>query len=862
MNRDATDAPKLFISYAHKDEEFMTALKTHLSPLERNGTIVSWVDREMIAGDKLDPEIQRNLETADMIALLISADFIQSVSCYEKEFRSALKREREDEIRIIPILVRDCVWEETELSEFLIVPQDANPIAESSDRDAAWAEVTRQIRENAKLLAETNLTVSKDTAPSTAAQVASDAHSKWLKESPLAFQHTAKNEIDLSDVFVFQDLKGSHPDNEDIMETISSSVFVDVRRIEEGTFIHGGDQSGKTSLIKTLCSTYLRAGHLPLVAKGNDISTSNLMRALGPRVKEQYSNLDWASFLAERNLRILLIDDLHTTRLNPKYLQQFIFNAKEHFQHVVLSADTSITFDEHKMVVLSAFHRWEILPFGHVRRGELIEKWNSLGKTETIENAVLHRRNDETTRSVNSLIRRNLLPPKPFYVLTILQMLDSVMPSNFELSSYGHCYQVLILQSLQKAGLRSQELDPYVNYLTELAFFIFKTKREKLTRSEFDDFKRAYSKEFILQSHDKVLRYLHAAEIIQSDEANLRFSYKYILYFYAAKYMSENLDEVAEDVQWLCERMHLESNANVLIFLMHHSRDQRVIDEVLLREQLIFDGTSPAMLSLDETNHIIGLVRSVRDLVSVQIDVTEERRKALERADEVDRNFEHVPDEDEWAEDDEMLADIVRSSRLVDVVGQILRNRSGSLRKAQLVDLVQAGFSSGLKFLSFWLNFTRGSRDALIAQIAAQMIEYHPDASKEKLERMSMKSYLGFCYEICLGVIKRTANCLGSSDLVEIYDDLQRGAPDSVAIQLINVAIHLEFKKRIPKSTISSLNATLDSNPIARLLLQEVVVQHLYLNEVEIGDKQWISSTLGIPIASQRRIASMKATKV
>lgn len=529
---------------------------------------------------------------------------------------------------------------------------------------------------------------------------------------------------------------------------------------------------------------------------------------------------------------------------------------------MVLVADSSIAYDENKTVVLAPFRWWEILPFGHLRRGELIEKWNSLGQTETIESGVLHRRNDETTRNVNSLIRRNLLPPKPFYVLTILQMLDSVMQANFELSSYGHCYQVLILQSLKKVGLRSQDLDPYVNYLTELAYFFFKTKREALTRPEFSDFKTNYSKNFVIKSHDRVLKNLHDAEILRSDEISLRFSYKYILYFYAAKYMSENLGKVEEDIQWLCEWMHLESNANVLIFLMHHSRDQRVIDEVLLREQLIFDGVPPALLSIDETNHIIDFVMAVPDLVISQIDVDSERRKALVRADEDDREFEQGTDEDDWADADDMMADIVRSARLVDVVGQILRNRTGSLHKTQLQELVQAGFESGLKFLSFWLDFTKGSRDALVSQIAGQIVEHHPDADDDKLRKMSMKAYLGLCYGICIGVIKRTANCLGSEELVEIYDELQRKHPNSIAIQLVNVAIQLEFTKKIPKSRISSLNSKLDSNPIAKMLLGEVIMQHLYLNEVGVRDKQWISSALGIPMASQRRIGSMKATKV
>ena len=862
MNQVRAAAPNLFISYAHEDKKFMRELEAHLSPLVKKGTIFPWTDRKMIAGDNLDDEITKNLERADLVAFLISADFIQSVSCYEKEFLRVLERSHTKDVRIIPIVVRDCMWEETNFAKFLIVPEDAVAITRHPDRDAAWVTVARQIRENAKRIAETSPIATGSEAPSLIAPTVSDAHKKWLTRNPLAFQHKAKAVLDLKDVFVFQDLRGSRPDNEDIIETISSSTFADARNVDEGILVHGEDQSGKTSLVKTLCAAYLRSGHFPLVINGKDISTSNLERALGGLVGEQYTNLDWQSLMDRENRRILMIDDLHAMKLNAKHLNQFILSAKEHFHHVVAFANSSITYDENRMVVLAVFRRWEILPFGHARRGELIEKWNSLGNTETIESGVLHRLNDEATRSVNSLIGRNLLPPRPFYVLTMLQMLDTSMQGNFELSSYGHCYQALIVQSLIKVGLRSQDLDPYVNYLTELAYFFFRTKQEAITLSEFEGFKNEYSSKFVIRSHDSVLGNLHKAEILRSDETHLRFSYKYILYFYAAKYMSENLGKVDDDVQWLCERMYLESNANVLIFLMHHSRDQRVIDEVLLREQLIFDGLSPALLDMEETNHIIGIVKAVPDLVIGKVDVESERRKALERADRVDREYEEDAEEDEQAEADEILADIVRSARLIDVVGQILRNRSGSLHKTQLLDLVRAGLESGLKFLSFWLDFTKRHGDALVTQIADQIDKHHPNADEERRRKISMRAYVGLCYDVCVAMIGRMANCLGSRDLVEIYDELQRKEPSSIAIQLVNVSIHLEFTKKIPKDRISSLNSKLNANPIARLLLKEIILRHLYLNDVEFREKQWISSELGIPMASQRRIGSMKATKV
>ena len=491
-----------------------------------------------------------------------------------------------------------------------------------------------------------------------------------------------------------------------------------------------------------------------------------------------------------------------------------------------------------------------------------------MGQEETIDTGVLRRQNDVITRHINSVIRKNILPPKPIYVLTIIRLLDSGTPTNFSLTSYGHCYQVLIQQALHKLGVRSNEFDPYVNYLSELAYFVFSRGGQTLTQLQFNLFKDRYSANFLIKSHDDILKTLHKAEILRSDKDGdqLQFSYRYIFYFYVAKYLSDHLDDVdvKQDIEMLCEKLHTERNANILIFLMHHTRDQHVIDDVLLRAYMIFDGLVPATLNRDETNHILEFVKDVPDLVIERIDVESERKKLLERQDAVDNDLDNLNEEDDDVfRYDEPLADIARSARMIDVVGQILRNRSGSLHKPQLIDLARSGYESGLKFLTFWLDLTKNERENLIFIISKVLREQlsGDESDENKLRKEAVRTYLGLSYGMCLAVIRRIANSLGSEELIEIFDVLEKEKPESIAVRLINVAIHLEFTKCIPKKKINRLNADLDSNLVGRHLLKEVMMQHLYLNEVTVGERQWISTKLNISMSSQRLIGARKATK-
>jgi TIR domain-containing protein len=83
----------LFFSYAHADEDLRDQLETHLSGLRRQGIISSWHDRRIIAGTDIGHAIDSHIDTADIVLLLVSPNFIASDYCYEREMERALERQ-------------------------------------------------------------------------------------------------------------------------------------------------------------------------------------------------------------------------------------------------------------------------------------------------------------------------------------------------------------------------------------------------------------------------------------------------------------------------------------------------------------------------------------------------------------------------------------------------------------------------------------------------------------------------------------------------------------------------------------------------------------------------------------------------
>jgi internalin A len=147
-------AVRLFYSYSHKDEGLRNDLETHLKLLQRRGLIDTWQDRKIEAGDEWKRRIDENLERADIILLLVSADFIASDYCYEIEMKRALEREQNGESVVIPVIVRDVNLEDAPFAGLQYLPKDGLPVAKWPDRDSAWRNVSEEIEKVAKIIRE------------------------------------------------------------------------------------------------------------------------------------------------------------------------------------------------------------------------------------------------------------------------------------------------------------------------------------------------------------------------------------------------------------------------------------------------------------------------------------------------------------------------------------------------------------------------------------------------------------------------------------------------------------------------------------------------------------------------------------
>src|SRR5437016_2941804 len=123
---------EIFCCYAREDQSLLQGLKAHLMPLQRQGLITLWSDTDINAGIEWEKEINKHLNTAHIILLLVSSDFMASDYCYSKEMERAMERHERGEACVIPILFRPIIWKDAPFAKIQLLPTNAKPVTDRS----------------------------------------------------------------------------------------------------------------------------------------------------------------------------------------------------------------------------------------------------------------------------------------------------------------------------------------------------------------------------------------------------------------------------------------------------------------------------------------------------------------------------------------------------------------------------------------------------------------------------------------------------------------------------------------------------------------------------------------------------------
>jgi ABC-type branched-subunit amino acid transport system substrate-binding protein len=140
-------AIEIFFSYVHEDEALRDKLAKHLQVLQREEIIKVWHDRKITAGEDWKNKIDRHLESANIILLLISSDFLNSDYHYDIELKRALERHESKEARVIPVILRAVDLRGSPFEKLSALPENGKAITSWDNEDEAFTNVVKGLRQ-------------------------------------------------------------------------------------------------------------------------------------------------------------------------------------------------------------------------------------------------------------------------------------------------------------------------------------------------------------------------------------------------------------------------------------------------------------------------------------------------------------------------------------------------------------------------------------------------------------------------------------------------------------------------------------------------------------------------------------------
>ena len=230
---------RIFISYSHRDEMFRGELEKHLSLLRRQGLVNIWSDHCIRPGEDLDPAIAGALEAADIILLLVSADFMSSDYCFRVEMERAVERHKQKLCVVVPIIIRPFEWGTAPFGGIKALPTDGKAVSKWPTMDDAFVDIVKQLR---SLLAQAKITpTSAQRSPQSSslgsAQVNSIEPAKmpWSSNLALPKQYTDEDKHDFV-VNAFEFIKNYFEQSLQELGTRNAGISARLRSLSSSAF--------------------------------------------------------------------------------------------------------------------------------------------------------------------------------------------------------------------------------------------------------------------------------------------------------------------------------------------------------------------------------------------------------------------------------------------------------------------------------------------------------------------------------------------------------------------------------------------------------------------------------------------------
>ncbi|WP_034343743.1 metallophosphoesterase [Deinococcus misasensis] len=606
--------------------------------------------------------------------------------------------------------------------------------------------------------------------------------------------------------------------------------------------IHGASNSGKTSLSRKLFRDLYGLGYAPILLALSDVKRTKIRdfeKLITSIIPQEYHDIDLNKYMQiDIDKRCIIVDDFDIAEENEELFFEIEKYVNPNFNIIIYISSTDAlenVIESMGSNYLNGVVRCEIKGLNPSARSKLMENYLLQTSADRSKNRLFYDRLTQAENTVNTALKTKLISPFPIYVLGIIRHFGD-NPNNDSIGSNNFVYDLLVKYSLAKISPNDADVSTIETYLANLAFHKYKTNDKILDYDLLFDFTKNHLLDYYIShiSARSLIEKLLEAGIIKDLNGIYNFKHRHLYYYFVALYLKNNMSEAQTQIyiKKLIENLDKSDNVNIMMFLVFLTKDFTIVEDIMSYLEKMISNFKEKNIE-DCNTHLIKLSERIPDIIYDDKPVENNREHILSQITEDDEDYNDDKNLENLEVRDKYLKQVVLSLRIMDMLGQIVKNHIGSWEGAKKSLILETCYRTSLKVTGALLNVL----EYILEEITTKSVEDFKNNEKIKdinlisvgkrneLLNKTRGAIVSLMEYVCLGLIDKTAKSIGSNRLMPIYSKLNLDTT-KLNIKLLNLYVRMNYNDRFPEADVRDIYDQYKNNIFSSRLIQRLVIMH------------------------------------
>ena len=525
---------------------------------------------------------------------------------------------------------------------------------------------------------------------------------------------------------------------------------------------------------------------------------------------------------------------------------------------------------ETKEYLEKTFTRLYIQDLKNYMRRNLVSKWLLLSNEdqdpESQEFDVLCR---NKMAQVQSVMKTGFFNKTPIEFLLVLSYLDNYEKMNTDYSRYSYIYECLILDKINEiSNGDTNEATMYKTVLEQLAFRVYDEEQQQNMEESFVlgvifDYNQEYrgSK----GSGIDVINNLTKYKVLEKREGKYRFKHSYMYYYFIGSYILNQLppDMKMQKTKKIFTDLSKELNFNIALFLAYDMSAeyeilpliQAVSEELLVEYQNFEYAKQKDLLKKLEFD----IDRKVEQIFNIPKNVNipkiqEEKALKQYEVEELDDTKMQSGKDEEMLEKetelDKMTLEFTKTIRIIEFLGDILKNYSSSIKRKPRIEIIKLMYNSSMKLMGALYESLNGMIDSIIEIVDEQAKEDKEEIAAKSQFKMKINEFLSKFWGAFVGIT--VCNLGYSLQTDRIVDEIMDVKAEKNCIFFVMTSIDYLIRTQNGRLPVKEIEECIKGknklDAFSLSILSQNVATYLRNYQYNVNDKKAVCSLFNFSI--------------